>query len=47
MGLTEPSNFVFESSSDDASAKSLFSPDSENCSETSNNEINNTFMTNS
>ena len=47
VGLTKPSNFVFESSSDDASSESSFLPDSEDCSETSDGEIDNTFTTNS
>ena len=47
IGLTEPSNFVFRSSSDDASSKSSFSPDGEDCSETNDGGIDNIFMTNS
>ena len=45
--MTKPSNFVFESSSGDASSKSLFSPDSEDCSETSNSGSDNTLSHNS
>ena len=42
----KPNNFVFESSSYDASSESSFSPDSEDC-KTSDGEIDNTFTTNS
>ena len=42
IGLTEASNFVFKSSSDDdAFSESLFSPNSEDCSITSDSEIDN------
>ena len=39
----KPNNFVFESSSDDASSESSFSPDSEDC-KTSDGEIDNTYF---
>ena len=46
IGLTEAGNFVFENSNDDdnASSESLFSPERENCRQTSNIESYNTLL---